>query len=718
MKLLRRDFLKYCIGSAAALGLEFSTLGTMGKAFAATGAPPAPTYPILTTFNTTLVQTVNPFDSPPGSFPPQQGYVPTIPPCDIAEYAANSYGEWNYVGGQGDVLGVPYVSPSLQYPMANPPVIGPSLTDPSKCATLLSFFTISDVHICDKESPARAIYDGYQYPEPKIPNPGKGDALQPAGNSSCYSGITLYTTHVLDAAVQTINALHQQAPFDCGIALGDACDNNQYNELRWYMDVLDGKWITPSSGAHLGADTIDYQKPYQAAGLDKSLKWYQAIGNHDQFWMGSCLTSIANGKPLNAYTGTGVLNIGQVTSVKPIVNWSSVMNSTGVYMGVVDGTTENGTIIDAGPLTTPPKVAADPNRRSLTISQWMAQFFNTTSQPAGHGFTQQMVNEGFACYHFYPKADVPIKVIVLDNTDKSGSAFSALDQKRYEWLINELEQGQAADELMIICSHIPVAPYGQQSTPEAWSIWNPYCVQPTTETELVATLHNYPNLALWIAGHVHRNTITPQPSPYNPEYGFWMVETPSLRDFPQQFRRFQIVRNSDNNISSFVLSVDPAAAPLRSMMASPALKSRMCAIAAQQIFANPAQQGPGMDPNSCVYNAELVIQLSQLSPGLQAKIMNISPVVSSFKINGNAGSTKSQTVTLNNTVVGSTPTQYRASELTPTFNSAAGWLPYSQAPSFNLSSTPGAKTIYFQVMDGSGKESAVVSSKIRLAVAA
>ena len=80
-------------------------------------------------------------------------------------------------------------------------------------------------------------------------------ATAPAGNSSCYSGIILYTTHVLDAAVQTINALHKVTPFDFGIALGDACDNTQYNELRWYIDVIDGKMITPSSGAHKGAGT-------------------------------------------------------------------------------------------------------------------------------------------------------------------------------------------------------------------------------------------------------------------------------------------------------------------------------------------------------------------------------------------------------------------------------------------------------------------------------
>jgi len=708
MKFLRRDFLKYCIGSAAALGLEFPTLGALGrKVLAAGGGYPTPSYPISTVILTTLDRTVNPFDSPPGSFPPVHPYTPTIPPCEISEYAANSYGEWEW-----DLAGVHYVSPDMQYPLANPPDIVPSVTDPSQCATLLSFFTISDIHICDKESPARAIYEGYQYPNPEIPNPGNGNALQPAGNSSCYSGIMLYTTQVLDAAVQTINALHQKAPFDFGISLGDAADNTQYNELRWYIDVLDGKWITPSSGAHLGARTIDYQKPYQAAGLDKSIKWYQAVGNHDQFWMGSTLM---NNYTRETLVGSSILNLGPIT-LDPrygynVPLWTQIFSSRGYYMGVVDGSTEYGTIIDAGPVSSynpPPRIAADPNRRSLSISDWMSEFFNTTSQPAGHGFTQQMIEEGFACYHFYPKADVPIKVIVLDDTDKTGSAFAALDPIRYEWLQNELEEGQAADELMIICAHIPVAPYAQQSSPKAWSIWNPYCTNPT-ETDLLNTLWQYPNLIMWIAGHVHRNTITPQPSPGNPEYGFWVVETPSLRDFPQQFRHFQIVRNTDNNISIFVLSVDPAAAPLADKSASPALKSRHCAIGAQQIFANPAQQGPGMDPNSCVYNAELVTQLSQLSPGLQTKLMDISPVVSSFEISGNV-SASSHIVTLNNTVVGSTPTQYRASE-SSSFSGAA-WRPYSQAPSFTLSSTPGAKTVYFQVMDGSRKKSAIVSDRI------
>lgn len=40
MKVTRRDFLKYCIGSAAALGLDFSVLGSLEKALAASKGPP------------------------------------------------------------------------------------------------------------------------------------------------------------------------------------------------------------------------------------------------------------------------------------------------------------------------------------------------------------------------------------------------------------------------------------------------------------------------------------------------------------------------------------------------------------------------------------------------------------------------------------------------------------------------------------------------------
>ena len=335
MYIPRRDFLKYCIGAAAALGLENSVVRTLDEAFASGAGVSTPSYPIASTVYTTLQKTIVPLAHGAQALLPRQ----------VSQYAANHYGEWNPNGAPA-----PYVRPNIQTGAAVP-----SVRDPG-AVTLLTFFTMSDIHIADKESPAQCIYMGYQYPNPKTP----GGAS--VGNSSAYSPVILYTTHVLDAAVQTINALHRTAPFDFGIALGDAANNNQYNELRWYLDVIDGKPIAPSSGAHLGAGTIDYQKPFQPAGLDKSIPWYQVIGNHDQFWMGS---AHANTYVQNTYTGSNVLNLGPINSLPP--DFPAIFNTRGFYMGVVNGSTRYGDIIDVGAVSgypTPPQIAADANRPS------------------------------------------------------------------------------------------------------------------------------------------------------------------------------------------------------------------------------------------------------------------------------------------------------------------------------------------------------------------
>ena len=447
---------------------------------------------------------------------------------------------------------------------------------------------MSDIHIVDKESPAQAIYGALNA------SSGFGET-----NTSAYSPIMLSTTHVLDAAVQTINVLHSRTPFDFGISLGDDANSTQYNELRWFIDVMDGKRITPSSGAHRGATFIDYQKPYQSAGLDKSIPWYQAIGNHDQYW---CGTLLFDDYARNILLGNTILDIDLV-GTPPFPTF----DGRGYYMGVIDGKTEYGDIIGAGPVgtTVAPIIAADRNRRSLTTAtstslNWMKEFFNTTSKPKGHGFTQTNLDNDFASYTFEPKASVPLKVIVLDDTCKenpyaaeSSYARACLDQTRYDWLVNELDQGQAEGKLMIIAAHIPVGPYlnvpdaplvltnGRylaNNTPiplflstckngvtckegdplEYFAPILPYTV--VTDATLLATLHNYSNLILWISGHRHINTVTPQRAPYGkgPEFGFWEVETSSLRDFPQQFRTFEIVRNNNNTVSMFITDVDPA----------------------------------------------------------------------------------------------------------------------------------------------------------------
>ena len=576
-----------------------------------------PTYPISTDVQTTRQRTVQPQP------------LPEIPPyltiTKVDQYGPSGYSWWR--------LGDPVDAGAL-LPDGTPA----GRHNPTE--TLLTFFSMSDIHIVDKESPAQAIY-GVLGP-PQTPPLGFGNT-----NTSAYSPIMLSTTQVLDAAVQTINALNGRTPFDFGISLGDDANSTQYNELRWFIDVMDGKKITPSSGAHRGANSIDFQRPYQAAGLDKSIPWYQVIGNHDQFWCGSLLF---NDYARSVLVGNKVLDMGYDDSVTPPF---PSLEARGTYMGVLDGKTEFGTITGEGEAASmaAPVIAPDPKRRSLTTEtsttlNWMKEFFETTSEPKGHGFTQANIDNDFACYSFEPKASVPLKVIVLDDTCKenpyakySSYARGCLDQKRYDWLVGELERGQAEGKLMIIAAHVPVgpqlnipdAPLVKPVTPATVALPNstvvplffslcPTCkegdplenftpVPPYTvvnDAMLLATLHNYSNLILWMSGHRHINTVTPQPAPdpvNHPEFGFWEVETPSLRDHPQQFRTYQIVRNDDNTVSIFVTDVDPAVQGT----GSPAEKSRGYALGAARISAGMTTVPSGLaDVTSHAYNAELI----------------------------------------------------------------------------------------------------------------
>jgi len=503
-------------------------------------------------------------------------------PYELAKYEQNGYGRWSYGAGlererRLDLMPAGYGGGSA----------GVAATGDAR---LLRFFAITDIHITDVQSPAQAIFFGY-----------KGFL------SSAYSGVMMYTHHVLDAAMQTVNAMHAQDPIDFGISLGDTCNNTQHNELRWYIDVLDGKHIDPDSGVKDGSpreSRAAFLDAYEATGLDASIPWYQARGNHDHFWTGFLRVDDYLRK---TYVGEQILDLGN------IFHDPRGPDSRGIYMGCLDGRTPYGDIFGLGPVAdfaTPPKVlAADPDRRSLSKSEWMSEFFETSSSPKGHGFPLHNVERGFACYTFEPKADVPVRILVLDDTQRddepydNGYGHGSLDRERWDWLVRELDRGQADAKLMIIAAHIPIA-VEEAGSPMAWG--SAACV---SVEDLIAKLHTYPNLIAWIAGHRHRNPVKAFASPDadHPELGFWEIETASLRDFPQQFRTFEIVLGGGDTVSILATDVDPAMED-----GSAAATSRTYAVAAQQIFKNPL----GLEP-SCSYNAELVVPLS---PEMQAEL--------------------------------------------------------------------------------------------------
>lgn len=587
----RRDFMKYTVGTLACL-----YLGTLNTGCGSSrGVQPAG-YPI----DSTVVKTTDRMIS----FPYTQTYLPpspdfsVVPPSpnggpglaitelrNVSQYDSLGYGAWTFGNGLQIVKRFDL--------MPDPSTYSP----PNRITKFLNFFTISDIHITDKEAPNQLITLQKENPN----NSGQ--------NTSIYSPIMPYTTHVLDAAIQTANALHKINPFDFAISLGDTCNSTSYNELRWYIDVIDGKVIIPSSGAHLGANTVDYQKPYKAAGLDKSIPWYQTLGNHDHFMIGSF--PVYESGFQNSYISDTVWSIPlqlltpNMATFPALFNKGYINPASGLpqyYGGLINGSNLLGAVIDDGDVSQfsgPPKVAADPNRRSLHRTEWIQEYFKTSTLPVGHGFNLIEPNQpsGFACYSFLPNPDVPLKVIVLDDTQREddgsvdihGHGF--LDDYRWAWLQNELDDGQTKNQLMIIAAHIPIAVVGIGAETEWWlggkTLTNELGDASTTMqnavtlADLVQKLQETTNLLMWIAGHRHVNTVKAFVSPDRvnaPEKGFWQVETSSLHDFPQQFRTFEIFLNEDYTISIETINVDPAVAE-----GTPAATSRKNAVAAQQI---------------------------------------------------------------------------------------------------------------------------------------
>ena len=324
-----------------------------------------------------------------------------------------------------------------------------------------------------------------------------------------------------------------------------------------------------------------------------------------------------------AATGSKVM---QISTNGPLATGGS--DGYGMYVGVVNGNDPYGGVIDWGFTNlypVPPVVAADTDRYILSTDvsspvNFTREFANSTTHPVGHGFDPNATGELAACYSFVPLTNIPLKVIVLDDTCKSNAQGENVlfygggwvDDARYTWLTNELQAGQDANQLMIVACHIPIHVQTDPYTTNGYATM--FCVDEgnQTETNMIATLNRYPNLILLMAGHRHMNTVTPQPSPdpSHPERGFWEVETASLRDFPQEFRTWEILRNADDSISIVTTDVDPVV-----QTNTPAGKSRAYAIGAARIY----DEKPATNVSSYTYNVALV---KQLIPAMKAVIHN------------------------------------------------------------------------------------------------
>ena len=417
---------------------------------------------------------------------------------------------------------------------------------------LLCLVHLTDVQLADVHSPTRCEFLNRYFADPRyaeiIPVQRPQEAL---------------TAHAVDAMLRTVNALHGPgtgAPLRLAVTTGDAIDNAQWNELQAFLALLDGGLVAPGSGGpgYEGVQSLgwpddffwkpdgdgpggpdfyrrEFGFPHHPGLLERAMRefhadglavpWLACFGNHEALHQG-----VGRMTPAISAALTGPR--------KPLALPEPFDHDRALELF-----TDRPEAFLAGPSRT---ITADPARRPITRRDFVEAHFLSGARPAGHGFTAQNRLDGTAYYvHDTPAA----RLIALDTTCLAGGADGCLDRQQARWLAERLAEVHSAyqgpdgrgvstgheDRLAIVFSHHGTETLTNNRHP------GPGGEPLLSGADVLALLHRFPNVVLWLNGHTHVNEVRSRRHPADPARGYWEVTTCSIADWPCQARLIELI---------------------------------------------------------------------------------------------------------------------------------------------------------------------------------
>jgi metallophosphoesterase (TIGR03767 family) len=467
--------------------------------------------------------------------------------------------------------------------------------------TLEAFVQMTDLHIIDDKSPGRVEFVD-SWADLSLPyNPNMSSAYRPH---------EIMSTHIVEAMVQAIRNVARGPmtglPLAFTIVTGDVTDNLQHNEVRWYIDLLDGgKVIQVESGvigdgqsvteifngAAPGHHSVWYWSPeglldsrgmvdnyratyhlplvrglvaaarraYVSTGL--GMPWYAVMGNHDAELQGNY--------PLHPSFVVGL-------ELPDIAGYATGTDKPWMSGWSFPGEDPDDVALFVNSLVSS-SVPADNRRGFLDRDAFAGEHFITVAgQPGGHGFVS-LGKDVFRRYYSRASNTAPITYITLDTNCYDGGAGGRIPADQYHWLESQLQANStnwyddkgtwvsgpgSTNRLIVVFGHHTIDTIDNHAPDQVDLGDTDFYYAPAVERLLL----RYPNVILYVCGHTHRNTVkahrrgikTDLDNSIPGQSGFWEVSSASHIDWPVQSRVFELAIGR-GLISIFATMVDIAA---------------------------------------------------------------------------------------------------------------------------------------------------------------